>query len=146
MRGHSSPPECLAARQGEYRIRYLFCQVLFCSFEAFQNGNDLAQVWLGARFIEETGRSYGVAESGAANKPAHITRGHVMDVPDLSPGNATALKFKVGLYRATLKYARKYSQRDLQVILGEPQPRISEALNGKIANKSVDNFFTMRAC
>jgi predicted XRE-type DNA-binding protein len=28
----------------------------------------------------------------------------------------------------------------LQKILGEPQPRVSELLNGKIANKSVDKL------
>ena len=77
---------------------------------------------------------------GAANKPTHITRGNVMDDLGFSPENATALKFKAELYRAILKYARKYSQKDLQVILGEPQPRVSELLNGKIANKSVDKL------
>ena len=46
-----------------------------------------------------------------------------------------ALKFKADRQQAILKYARKYSQ--LQVILGGPQPRVSELLNGKIANKSV---------
>jgi predicted XRE-type DNA-binding protein len=76
----------------------------------------------------------------AANKPTHITHGNVMDDLDFSPEDATALKFKAELYRAILKYARKYSQKDLQVILGEPQPRVSELLNGKIANKSVDKL------
>jgi predicted XRE-type DNA-binding protein len=76
----------------------------------------------------------------AANKPTHITHGNVMDDLGFSPENATALKFKAELYRAILKYARKYSQKDLQVILGEPQPRVSELLSGKIANKSVDKL------
>jgi predicted XRE-type DNA-binding protein len=44
------------------------------------------------------------------------------------------------LYQAILKYAQKYSQKELQVILGEPQPRVSELLSGKIANKSVDKL------
>lgn len=76
----------------------------------------------------------------SANRPTHITRGNVMDDLGFSPEKATALKFKAELYRAILKYARKYSQKDLQVILGEPQPRVSELLNGKIANKSVDKL------
>ncbi len=76
----------------------------------------------------------------AASKPTHITRGNVMDDLGFSPETATALKFKAELYRAVLKYATKYSQRDLQAILGEPQPRVSELLNGKIANKSVDKL------
>jgi len=74
----------------------------------------------------------------AANKATHITRGNVMDDLGFSPENATALKFKAELYRAILRYAKNYSQKDLQVILGEPQPRVSGLPNGKIANKSVD--------
>ena len=74
----------------------------------------------------------------AVNKPTHVTRGNVLDDLGFSPEHATALKFKAELYRAILKYARKYSQKDLRIILEEPQPRVSELLNGKIANKSVD--------
>ena len=69
-----------------------------------------------------------------------MTRGNVLDDLGFSPEQATALKFKAELYQAILKYARKYSQKELQVILGEPQPRVSELLNGKIANKSVDKL------
>jgi predicted XRE-type DNA-binding protein len=64
----------------------------------------------------------------------------VLDDLGFSPEQATALKFKAQLYQAILKYAQKYSQKELQVILGEPQPRVSELLNGKIANKSVDKL------
>jgi|SRR5271169_5896810 len=77
---------------------------------------------------------------GAANKPRHVTRGNVLDDLGCSPEQATALKFKAELYRALLKYAQKYTQKELQVILGEPQPRVSELMNGKIANKSVDKL------
>lgn len=73
-------------------------------------------------------------------KPTRITRGNVLDDLGFSPEQATALKFKADLYQAILKCARKYSQKQLQMILGEPQPRISELLNGKIANKSVDKL------
>ena len=76
----------------------------------------------------------------AANKPTHVTRGNVFDDLGFSPEKATALKFKAELYQAILKYSRKYSQKELQAILGEPQPRVSELLNGKIANKSVDKL------
>jgi predicted XRE-type DNA-binding protein len=70
---------------------------------------------------------------------AWITR-NVLDDLGFSPEQAIALKFKAKLYQAILKYAQKYSQKNLQVILGEPQPRVSELLNGKIANKSVDKL------
>jgi predicted XRE-type DNA-binding protein len=75
-----------------------------------------------------------------ANKPRRITRGNVLDDLGFSPEQATALKFKAQLYQAILKYSQKYSQKELQAILGEPQPRVSELLNGKIANKSVDKL------
>jgi predicted XRE-type DNA-binding protein len=74
------------------------------------------------------------------NKPRHITRRNVLDDLGFSPEQATALKFKAELYQAILKYAQNYSQKELQAILGEPQPRVSELLNGKIANKSVDKL------
>ena len=76
----------------------------------------------------------------AANKPTHVTHGNVLDDLGFSPEDATALKFKAELYQAILKYAKKYSQQQLQIILGESQPRVSELLNGKIANKSVDKL------
>jgi predicted XRE-type DNA-binding protein len=76
----------------------------------------------------------------AANKPTHLTHGNVLDDLGFSPEHATALKFKAELYQAILKFAKKYSQKELQVILAEPQPRVSELLNGKIANKSVDKL------
>ncbi len=75
-----------------------------------------------------------------ASKPTHVTQGNVLDDLGFSPEHATALKFKAELYQAILKCAKKYSQKELQVILGEPQPRVSELLNGKIANKSVDKL------
>jgi predicted XRE-type DNA-binding protein len=77
---------------------------------------------------------------GAANKPAHVSRGNVLDDLGFSPERATALKFKAELYQAILKYAQNYSRKELEIILGEPQPRVSELLNGKISNKSVDKL------
>ena len=74
------------------------------------------------------------------NKPTHVTRGNVLEDLGFSPEESTALKFKAELYQAILKHTRKYSQRQLQAILAEPQPRVSELLNGKIAKKSVDKL------
>jgi predicted XRE-type DNA-binding protein len=64
----------------------------------------------------------------------------VLDDLGLSAEQVTVLKFKADLYQAILKHARKYSPKQLQVILAEPQPRVSELLNGKIANKTVDKL------
>jgi len=78
--------------------------------------------------------------AGGRSKPTHVTRGDVLDDLGFSPEQAAILKFKADLYQAILKHARKYSQKQLQAILAEPQPRVSELLNGKIANKSVDKL------
>jgi predicted XRE-type DNA-binding protein len=75
--------------------------------------------------------------AGGRTKPTHVTRGNVLDDLGFSPELATILKFKAQLYQAVFKHAQKYSQKQLQVILAEPQPRVSELLNGTIANKRV---------
>jgi len=76
----------------------------------------------------------------AVSKPGYVTGGSVLDDLGFSPQETSALKFKAELYQAILKGARKYSQKQLQIILAEPQPRVSELMNGKIANKSVDKL------
>ncbi len=76
----------------------------------------------------------------ARSRPTHVTQGNVLDDLGFSPAQATTLKFKADLYQAILKHARKYLQKQLQVILAEPQPRVRELLKGKIANKSVDKL------
>lgn len=53
------------------------------------------------------------------NKPTHVTRGNALDDLGFSPEQAAILKFKADLYQAVLKHARKYSQKQLQVILAE---------------------------
>jgi len=70
----------------------------------------------------------------------HLKHGNVLDDLGFSPEQATTLGFKAELYRVILKCARKYSQKESQIILGVPQPRVSEWLNGKIANKTVDKL------
>jgi predicted XRE-type DNA-binding protein len=74
------------------------------------------------------------------NRQSRVTRGNVLEDLGFSPERATSFKFKSELYRAILKCAQRHSQKELQTILGEPQPRVSELLNGKIANKSVDKL------
>ncbi len=78
----------------------------------------------------------------AGNRATHVTRGNVLDDLGFLPEHATALKFRTELYQAILKVAKKYTQRELQILLGEPQPRVSELLNGRISNKSVDKLLT----
>jgi len=70
----------------------------------------------------------------ARSKPTHVTRGTVLGHLGFSAEQATALKFKPDLYQAILKHAPKYSPKPLELILADPQARVSEPLNGKIAN------------
>ncbi|MGA2427058.1 MAG: XRE family transcriptional regulator [Candidatus Acidiferrum sp.] len=77
---------------------------------------------------------------GVAAAPAYLIRWKSMNDFDFPPENATVSKFRAELYEAILKYAKRYTQKQLQMILGEPQPRVSELLNGRIAGKSVDKL------
>ena len=76
------------------------------------------------------------------HRPRYITKGNVLDDLGFSPQQAVTLKFKAELYHAIMRYAKRYSRKELEIIFGEPQPRVSELLNGKIANKSVDKLLT----
>jgi predicted XRE-type DNA-binding protein len=78
----------------------------------------------------------------AQSRPTRVACRNVLDDLGFPPEQATALKFKAELYQAILKVAKKYSQKELQIILREPQPRVSELLNGKIASKSVDKLLS----
>jgi predicted XRE-type DNA-binding protein len=74
------------------------------------------------------------------NEPTYVTKGDVLDDLGFSPEQTAALKFKADLYQAIMRYSKKYSPKELEIIFAEPQPRVSELLNGKIANKSVDKL------
>jgi predicted XRE-type DNA-binding protein len=67
------------------------------------------------------------------------TKGDVFDAI-FSPQRALAVKFKADLCEAILKVARKYSAKQLEAILHEPQPRVSELLNGKLGSKSIEKL------
>jgi predicted XRE-type DNA-binding protein len=81
----------------------------------------------------------------ARNKSSDVSHGNVLDDLGFPFHQAAVVKFKAELYQALLRQARKYSQKQLQVLLAEPQPRISELLNGKNANKSVDKLLNYAA-
>lgn len=74
------------------------------------------------------------------NKPTHMTHGSVLDDLGFSPEKAAVLKMKAEMHAALLRSAEKYTQKELQGILKEPQPRVSEFLNGKIASVSFEKM------
>jgi predicted XRE-type DNA-binding protein len=55
-----------------------------------------------------------------------------------SPEEAAALKLKTDLHTRVVKYAGRYSQQELQTILGASQPRISDLLRGKMSKFSLE--------
>jgi predicted XRE-type DNA-binding protein len=58
------------------------------------------------------------------------------------PEKALVMKMRADLYQAILKAAKGYTPGELQIILQEPQPRISELLNGKLGGKSLEKLLT----
>jgi predicted XRE-type DNA-binding protein len=73
-------------------------------------------------------------------KNPRLGSGDVFKDAGFSPEEAVELRFKAELYQAVLACARKYKPRQLEILFQEPQPRVSELLNGKIANKSVEKL------
>jgi len=55
-----------------------------------------------------------------------------------SPEEAAALKLKTDLHTKVVKAAAPYSQRQLQTILDESQPRVSDLLRGKMSKFSLE--------
>lgn len=50
-----------------------------------------------------------------------------------SPEEAAGLTLKADLHSRVVKRAAGYSQKQLQTILDEPQPRVSDLLRGKMS-------------
>ena len=63
-----------------------------------------------------------------------------------SPDESEALTIKTELLSKIVRYAKQnYSQAELQKILGEPQPRISNLLTGKVSNFSLEKLIEYTA-
>ena len=73
-------------------------------------------------------------------KNPRLGSGDVFRDAGFSPEEAVELHFKAELYQAVLACARQYKPRDMQILFHEPQPRVSELLNGKISNKSIEKL------
>jgi len=76
------------------------------------------------------------------SKPNHVSTGNVIDDLGFSPEEAAAIKLKVSLHAEILRVVekRKLKARELEKILDQPQPRISELLNGKISKMSAEKL------
>jgi predicted XRE-type DNA-binding protein len=70
-----------------------------------------------------------------------VRKQNVFDDLGFSPDVAAALHMKSVLHSKIVNYVRvHYSQRQLQELLGEPQPRISDLLRGKISKFSLETL------
>lgn len=65
---------------------------------------------------------------------------NVFDEIGFSPEESSALYIKSKLHSKIVHYAKRYSQAQLQVILDEPQSRVSDLMRGKIAKFSLDKL------
>ena len=76
------------------------------------------------------------------NKPSYISKGNVIDDLGFSPEEAAAVKLKASLHAEILRVVekRKLKARQLEKILDQPQPRISELLSGKISKMSAEKL------
>jgi predicted XRE-type DNA-binding protein len=79
---------------------------------------------------------------GRKNKATHITTGNVFEDLGFDKSESALLAYRTDLHETILQLIRDagHSPRDLERILDEPQPRISELLNGKISKMSVDKL------
>ena len=76
------------------------------------------------------------------NEPSYISKGNVIDDLGFSPEEAAAVKLKASLHAEILRVVekRKLKARQLERILDQPQPRISELLRGKFSKMSAEKL------
>jgi predicted XRE-type DNA-binding protein len=74
------------------------------------------------------------------NKRALVTRGNVFEDLGFTAEEAAILGLKTQLHIEIMRAIRqqKFSPRQLEKVLGVPQPRVSELLNGKISRMTAD--------
>ena|ERR1700677_644320 len=65
----------------------------------------------------------------------HVTRGNVLDDLGFDPKTTLELKIKAEIHLGILGLIRKqnYTPKDLERLLGIPQSRVSELMNGKLS-------------
>jgi len=74
------------------------------------------------------------------SKPAHVTRGNVFEDLGFAAEEAAILQMKTQLHIEIMQAIRrqKLTPRQLEKVLGVPQPRVSELINGKISRMTAD--------
>lgn len=77
-----------------------------------------------------------------SNPNKKLTQGSVFDELGFSPSETSALKMKAELLDSILTTVakRRITPRELERVLDQPQPRISELLGGKISTTSIEKL------
>ncbi len=72
----------------------------------------------------------------------HVTRGNVFEDLGFSSEESGTLQLKTDAHTALISLIKgnKYTQKELSILLDQPQPRISELLNGKISKLSLEKL------
>ena len=76
----------------------------------------------------------------SAKAISHISYGSVLDDLDIAPGKLASFKLRAELHANVIKVASRYSQSELQDLLNESQPRVSDFLRGKITKFSLETL------
>ena len=77
-----------------------------------------------------------------SNDPGRVTTGNIFEDIGFNKAESASLRIKADLLITIQKIVktRGYKQRDLEKILDQPQPRVSELLRGKISRMSIDKL------
>ena len=80
--------------------------------------------------------------NGGNNSVSHVSKGSVLYDLGLGDDEIQSLKIKARLHSQILKIieSKKLTSRNLEKLLDQPQPRISELLNGKISKTSIEKL------
>jgi predicted XRE-type DNA-binding protein len=74
------------------------------------------------------------------NKLAHVSRKNVFEDLGFTAEEAAILQLKTQLHIEIMRAIRqqRLTPRQLEIVLGIPQPRVSELMNGKISRMTAD--------
>ncbi|MCB9062149.1 MAG: XRE family transcriptional regulator [Halobacteriovoraceae bacterium] len=73
---------------------------------------------------------------------SHTSKGSVLDDLGLNNEACSSIKVKAEIHSKIIKEIEKnkITSRELEKLLDKPQPRVSELLNGKISNISIEKL------
>jgi len=75
-----------------------------------------------------------------AKSISHTSYGSVLEDLDIAPGKLASFTLRAELHANIIKVAARYSQAELQCLLNESQPRISDFLCGKATKFSLETL------